>query len=222
MSVAGEKRIYSRSEYISDMVVHLAGLVAVATAVPVVIFIAAGLPSGGSNVTAAAVYGLGLVAMIGCSALYNIFPQEEWEWLLKRLDHSAIYLKIAGTYTAFVLLAGQGYGLAVGLWVAAATGITLKVVCPHRWRYVSLTLYLGMGWAAAVLGWAIFAALPGPVVTLVATGGILYTVGVLFFLWDRLPHHTTIWHLFVLAASFTIYAGFVVAVLTTGTGLSGI
>lgn len=203
---------YSRAEYVSDLVVHLTGLLAVAAAVPVLVYLAAPLEEQAGHVTAAMVYGLCFAAMIACSALYNIFPHPDWVWLFKRLDHSAIYLKIAGTYTAFVLIAGQGFVLAAALWAAAATGISLKLIAPHRWRGVSIALYLAMGWSAVVVGWSIFAALPGPVILLVATGGVLYTIGVVFHLCDRLPYHNTIWHVFVLAASFTIYAGVAVAV----------
>lgn len=207
------KRVdYSRAEYLSDLIVHLAGIVAVAGAVPVLIVLATLMGGTSAQIAAASVYGMGLAAMILCSALYNIFPHPEWEWLLKRLDHSAIYLKIAGTYTAFVLIAGTGFALAAGLWAAALAGISLKLACPFRWRWISIALYLGMGWAAVVVGWELFAALPGPVVMLVAIGGLLYTLGVPFHLWERLQFHNTIWHLFVLAASFTIYAGLVVAV----------
>ena len=205
---------YSRAEYLSDLAVHVAGLLAAIAAVPALIVLAAALDRGDWGITGTSIYGVSLIAMIGCSALYNIFPHPEWEWLFKRLDHAAIYFKIAGTYTAFVLITGQGFMLAAGLWAAALAGISLKLACPFRWRWVGLALYLGMGWAAAVLGWGIFAALPAPVVILVAAGGLLYTVGVFFHLSERLPFHNTIWHVFVLAASFTIYAGVVVAVLS--------
>ena len=103
---------YSRSEYVSDLVVHLTGLVAVAAAVPALVFLASPFEGQPGHLTAAMVYGLCFAAMIACSALYNIFPDAKWEWLFKRLDHSAIYLKIAGTYTAFVLIAGSGFALA--------------------------------------------------------------------------------------------------------------
>ncbi len=206
------RQVYSRAEYFSDLAVHLTGLLAVAGAVPVLIMLATPLEESG-HMAAAVVYGVCFSAMISCSALYNIFPHPDWEWLLQRLDHSAIYLKIAGTYTAFVLIAGHGFALAAGLWAAAATGISLKLIAPKRWRWLSIALYLGMGWSAVVVGWGIFAALPGPVILLVAAGGLLYTIGVVFHLWDRLPFHNTIWHVFVLAASFTIYAGLVVAVV---------
>lgn len=214
MSHASVKRVeYTRAEYLSDLAVHVTGLLAAIAAVPVLIVVTAMVHAGDWSVTGTAIYGASLIAMIGCSALYNIFPHPEWEWLLKRLDHSAIFFKIAGTYTAFVLIAGQGFALAGALWAAAVAGISLKIACPFRWPWVSLGLYLGMGWLGVVAGWGLFAALPGPVVALVASGGLLYTVGVIFYLWDRLPYHNTIWHLFVLVASFTIYAGLVVAVV---------
>ena len=203
---------YSRAEYVSDLFVHLAGVLAVAAAVPARVLLASPLDGSSGHAAAALVYGVCFAAMIACSALYNVFPHPDWVWLFKRLDHSAIYLKIAGTYTAFVLIAGQGFALALGLWAAAATGISLKLIAPHRWRGVSIALYLAMGWSAVVLGWSIFAVLPGPVILLVGLGGVLYTVGVVFHLWNRLPFHNTIWHVFVLAASFTIYAGVVAAV----------
>ena len=222
MSAASKKRDYSRSEYMSDLVVHLAGILAVAAAVPAVILTAATVPTDGLYVAAASVYGLGLAAMIVCSALYNIFPEGEWEWLLKRLDHSAIYFKIAGTYTAFVLVAGEGAWIAISLWATAIAGITLKVVSPFRWKAVSLALYLGMGWLAAFAGWELFASFPPAVVLLVATGGTLYTVGVAFHLWHRLPHHTTVWHVLVLMASFTIYAGFLVAIVAGRAAQAGV
>lgn len=207
------RQIYSRAEYVSDVAVHLTGLVVVAAAVPALFFLASpaeGLPG---HRGAALVYGLCFAAMIICSAVYNAFPKHDWVWLFRRLDHSAIYLKIAGTYTAFVLVAGQGFVLAAGLWAVAATGISLKLIAPHRWRMTSIVLYLAMGWSAVLLGWGLFTALPGPVIALVATGGSLYTVGVLFHLWDRLPFHNTIWHVFVLAASLAIYAGLAVAMV---------
>lgn len=200
------------SEYLSDVAVHLAGIVAVAAAVPVLIVLAALSGHGAWDVTATSVYGACLIAMICSSALYNIFPQAKWEWLLRRLDHSAIYLKIAGTHTAFALIAGQGLALAGAIWAAALAGIVLKLVAPFRWRWVSLCLYLGMGWAAAVLGRDVFAALPATVPVLVAAGGLVYTAGVGVYLCEGLRFRMAIWHSFVLVASLSVYAGLVVAV----------
>ncbi len=208
------KRItYSRAEYFSDLAVHMAGLVAVIGCVPVLIVLATTLGDGPSHVIATVVYGFCFAAMITCSAIYNVFPRPEWEWLFKRLDHVAIYLKIAGTVTGFALIAGQGWILVATLWAAAVVGISLKLAAPFRFRRLSIALYLSMGWAAALLGWGIFAALPGSVLLLILLGGLAYSLGVVFYVWDRLPFHFTIWHSFVLVASLCLYAALVIAII---------
>ncbi len=204
---------YSRAEFLSDMAVHLLGVLLVTAGVPVLIVLAYLFGNGPGSVFGTMLYGFSFAAMIGCSALYNIFPHPEWEWLFKRLDHSAIYLKIAGTVTGFAMIAGQGWILVTALWAAAAMGVSLKLAAPTRYRWVGLALYLGMGWAAGVLGWGIFAALPAPVVSLIVAGGLTYTIGVAFYLWDGLPYHFTIWHIFVLIASLLLYSAVVIAVL---------
>ena len=201
----------SRAEWISDAVVHVTGLVVVTACVPVLIVLTAMFDKGALPVAGAAIYGGTFAAMITFSAIYNLLYGSRIDWLLKRLDHSAIYLKIAGTFTAFALFAGQGAHLLAVLWTAAATGVALKLWCPHRFRIFSIALYLGMGWIGALAGWGIFAALPGATVLLIAVAGVTYTAGVVFYLWEKLPYHTAIWHVFVLAASLMIYSGMVVA-----------
>ena len=205
---------YSRAEYVSDAIVHVFGLVTVAAAVPVLIVLAALASGRGDAIVATSIYGASFSAMILCSALYNLIPHPDWEWLLKRLDHSAIYLKIAGTFTALALLVGHHLWLIAVLWSVATAGVTLKLCAPHGFRRIGLALYLGMGWVGAVLGWSVFVALPVPAAALVAAGGGLYTTGVIFYLWERLPHHMAIWHIFVLAGSLAVYAGVTVAVLS--------
>ncbi|MDH3265177.1 MAG: hemolysin III family protein, partial [Paracoccaceae bacterium] len=124
----------------------------------------------------------------------------------RRLDHSAIYLKIAGTYTPLTLISGHGLGLTVALWGAALAGVALKVIAPWRFRWAALALYLAMGWAGAVAGGPLVQTLPPEVTQLMLVGGLLYTAGVAFYLWERLPFHNTIWHAFVLVASLVFYA----------------
>ena len=208
---------YTRAEKISDAVVHVMGLLLVLMAVPVLIVLTALYRGDAASVTGVSVYGGALIAMILCSALYNIGETsglgQAKEWLLRRLDHSAIYLKIAGTYTPFTLLSGHGVALTAGIWGAALTGIVLKVISPERFKWAALALYLGMGWAGLIAGGSMFAALPLPVLVLMIVGGSLYTTGVAFYLWRRLPFHYTIWHVFVLAASLVFYAAVLVFVL---------
>jgi len=207
---------YSRAEQFSDAVVHLAGISLVLMAVPVLIVLTALYRGDAASVTGVSIYGGALFAMILFSALYNIGESSGFgtakEWLLRRLDHSAIYLKIASTYTPFTLLSGHGASLTIGVWAAALAGITLKAISPERFKWAALALYLGMGWAGVIAGGAMFAALPVPVLVLMIVGGTLYTLGVVFYLWRALPFHYTIWHLFVLAASFVFYAAVLVFV----------
>lgn len=204
---------YSRAERLSDAVVHVAGLAAVVGAVPVLIVLTTLLRGDAPSVVGASVYGATLVLMILCSALYNMIARPDWSWLLRRLDHSAIYLKIAGTYTPFALISGQGWLLTAVLWGAAAVGVVLKAISPARFRVAALLLYLAMGWAGFVAGGDLIAALPTAVVVLMVIGGVLYSVGVVFYLWERLPFHYTIWHVFVLTASMIFYAAVVVQVV---------
>jgi len=204
---------YTRSEYLSDLAVHVIGMFVVLTCVPVLVVLAVISEQGAASVVGMVLYGLSFAAMILCSAVYNIFPHPDWEWLFKRLDHSAIYFKIAGTFTGFAMLAGQGFLIVGALWAAAAAGISLKMVCPFRFRRMGLALYLGMGWCAGLVAFGIFAELPPMTGSLIASGGLLYTVGTGFYLAKQMPFHLTIWHGFVLVASVAMYAAAVVAIL---------
>lgn len=204
---------YSRAEDISDAAVHIAGLVLIALAVPTLILLTLLSRDDTPARIAVGIYGAALAAMIGFSALYNLSHGGALSWLYQRLDHSAIYVKIAGTFTPFALLSGQGAVLTASLWGTAVLGVGLKLVSPARWRWLALVLYLGMGWGGVLAGGAILAELPGPVITLMAAGGGLYTIGVAFYLWEGLPFHYTIWHLIVLAASLLFYAAVVTMVL---------
>lgn len=214
MSMPRPLRIYTRAEYVSDAVVHLAALAAAAAAVPVLIVLAVMLRGDAAAVTGVAVYGTTLILMILCSALYNMIERPDWSGLLRRLDHAAIYLKIAGTYTPFVAVSGHGVGLLAGLWGAALAGIALRAFSPTRFRALAIALGLGMGWAGLAAGGALLAALPTSVVVLMLVGGALYTAGVIFHLWEALRFHNTIWHVFVMAATFVFYAAVTVLVVS--------
>lgn len=197
---------YSRAEHVSDVVVHLVALAAALAAVPFLIALAVVWHGTGPAVTAVAVYGTTVIAMIGFSALYNGFPRAGLSWLYQRLDHAAIYFKIAGTYTPFTLLSGQGGWLLTGLWGAALAGSGLRAFGSGRWKWIAFALYLVMGWAGIVVGWPLFAALSAPVLGLMLAGGLLYTFGTVFLLWERLPFHNTIWHGFVMTATAVFFA----------------
>ena len=205
---------YSRAERRSDAVVHLAGLALLPVLLPLLIWLTLDSRGEPEALWGVAIYAGALAAMLGASALWHMRRGSGLDWLWRRLDHAAIYVKIAGTYTPFTLITGQGLALMAGLWGAAVLGVALKLVSPERFRWLALALYLGMGWAGVVAGQALMAALPMGTLALMLAGGITYTVGVAFYLWRGLPYHITIWHGFVLVASLLFYAAVVALVLT--------
>lgn len=207
----GERPAYTRAEWLSDAVVHVLGVGLALVAVPVLVTLAVLWRGEPDVVLAALVYGATMLAMLGCSAIYNITHGCAWTGIFRRLDHTAIFLKIAGTYTPFAVLSGAHAGpLIAGLWGAAAVGAGLKIFAPHRFKLLSVALCLGMGWAGVVVGQEIISGLSPGVFALMLTGGLLYTAGVVFFLWASLPFHNTIWHVFVLAATAVFYVAVVV------------
>lgn len=209
---------YTHAEVLSDTVIHVAGLVLALIAVPVLLTLTFQMRGDAPALVGVAVYGAAFVAMILCSALYNIFGAVRWSGVLRRLDHAAIYVKIAGTYTPFLILSGEPGGvLLTVVWVAAGTGVALKIASPERFRWVALLLYLGMGWIGLAFGDAMLGRLAPGVLIMILIGGTIYTAGVAFYLFDRLPFHYAIWHGFVLAASLVFYAAVTVQMLATAT-----
>jgi len=199
--------VYSRAEVLSDAAVHAVGLVSALIAVPVLVTLAAVWFGDPTTIAAAAVYGLSLIAMFACSAIYNLVSLPSWKDFLRRVDQSAIYVKIAGSYTPFAVLTGThaGFFLA-GVWGTAMLGASLIILYPSRLKWASILLYLGLGWLGGLIGAPMLAALSPAGFALIVAAGSLYTAGLLFFLWESLPFHNTIWHVFVLAASFVLYA----------------
>ena len=204
---------YSRAEYLSDVVVHVTGFLAVCACVPILITLAVYDGHGAAPITAASLYGTVFALMIAFSGLYNIFPHPKWEWLLKRLDHAAIYLKIAGTITALALIHGGGAVLITGVWMVAIPGILLKLASPYRFKTLGLLLYVGLGLFGGLAADQMFQTLPHASLTFLTAGGSLYLVGVVFYLWASLPYNMAIWHLIVLFASLLTYSSVLVAVM---------
>lgn len=204
---------YSRAETFSDLVVHAVGLTAALLAVPVLITLTWSRDSGAMALLGVSIYGTTLVVMILCSALYNMAHADRWTPMLRRLDHSAIYLKIAGTYTAFALVSSQPAGwFLVWIWGCALIGVALRSLAPDSWRGAAIGLYLVMGWSGAVAGGALFGDMSSRAFALILEGGILYTAGFAFYLTPRLRFHRTIWHLFVMTASAVFFAAVAVHV----------
>ena len=198
---------FARAEHVTDTAVHAVGVMAALAAVPVLIYMSV-THRGGSGVTAAvAVYGVSLLAMLVSSAIYNVTGPHRFSHIFKRMDHTAIFLKIAGTFTPLVVMTGGAGALYLSaIWAVALGGSSLKILAPDSLRWLGLTLYLGLGWLGVIFGQDIFAAMTPGAVQAVTLGGLIYTAGVAFFLWERLPFHTAIWHLFVLVATGFLYA----------------
>lgn len=217
-----EPAVYSRAERISDAAVHAVGLVAAVVAVAALLVIAVQWFGETRILLAAGIYGLTLIGMFVCSAMYNVAQLPAWRDTFRRVDQSAIYMKIAGSYTPFAVLTGthMGYFLA-GVWSAAAAGAALILFGTERMRRPALALYLGIGWAGLFAGQPLVAGLSETGFALVLAAGVVYTAGVVFYLWERLPFHNTIWHVFVLAASFVLYAALVVELWERAPAVAG-
>jgi hemolysin III len=199
--------VYSRAERLADAVLHILGILFSLIAVPVMVTLAAVWYGDMGTVAAALVYGASMIAMFTLSACYHMVRHGRAKQFLRRLDHAAIYVKIAGTYTPFaVLLAGQDtVPILAGIWGAALLGAVLKITVPDRFETLSLAIYLVMGWGAVVIGGPIIEHITHATFMMMLTGGGLYTLGIVFLYWDRLRFHNAIWHGFVLAASFVFY-----------------
>jgi hemolysin III len=201
----------AKRELIADGVVHGLGIaLGLAGAVSVVALAATN--GGAGNLAPTLIYAAGLLAMLGCSAAYNVFhasPRRDW---LRRFDHAAIFVMIAGSYTPFTTLGLNGAWSAVltaVIWSVAAAGVVLKLWQPRCIETISVGLYLALGWIGLVAAGPFLSALDPLTLGLLAVGGVLYSVGVVFHLWRRLPYHNAIWHGFVLVAACVHYAAVV-------------
>ena len=199
-------RDYDRAEIALDAVVHGVGLVLGIVGTAVLIAFTLRSPAIG-DLPVAIVYATGLLAMLGFSAAYNLWPVSRIKWVLRRFDHSAIYLLIAATYTPFIAQMKNGLlatGLLVAVWSVAAAGILLKLTLPGRFDRLSIVLYLALGWSGVAM-YEVIVALPAPTLWLLGAGGLLYTFGVIFHFWEGLRFQNAIWHAFVVFAAACHY-----------------
>jgi hemolysin III len=181
----------------ADAVVHAMGL---AFAIAALVLFMGMPPVSSAETTAVMIYLGALVSSLAMSALYNLWPVSRGKWILRRFDHSAIYLLIAGTYTPFMTRLGTWWLLGM-VWSVAALGIVLKLFLAGRFDGLSIVLYLALGWSGVVLCNALFASFSSMSLWLIGIGGLVYSAGVIFHLWERLPFQNAIWHTFVLTAA---------------------
>ena len=199
---------YDRVELIADGIVHAIG-VSLGVVGAIVIVIVAANSAHTADIPSIVIYTIGLLSMLGFSAAYNTWPISHAKWVLRRFDHSAIYVMIAGTYTAFI---GQmrgdfvSIGLLSGVWLTAVVGVTLKLLLPGRFDRLAVILYLILGWSGAVVYEPVAVALPSLSIWLLAAGGALYSAGIVFHGWQSLRFQNAIWHGFVLVAACCHYS----------------
>lgn len=151
-----------------------------------------------------AIFGSTLIILYSASTLYHSISNPSLKIGLKKFDHSAIFLLIAGTYTPFLLIhlrSALGWSLLVVIWTLAAVGIGIKLFYIQRTEKISLGLYLFMGWLCMVAIHELTRILPSTSVLFLVVGGIFYTAGVVFYAWEKLPYNHAVWHLFVLGGS---------------------
>jgi hemolysin III len=205
---------YTVRERVVDGCIHVIGVTASLVALTALLII--GVKAETTLwIVALLVYGLALVATFSCSAGYHLIDRPRLKEVFRRLDHAAIFLMIAGTYTPFILIKMNdpwGLTLLAVVWAIAAIGIAIKLFVPHFLEGLTVALYLVQGWAVLAAWQPLMSALPGLVLTLLMVGGALYTIGVVFHLWDRLPYQNAIWHGFVLTAASVHFAAVIAIV----------
>ncbi len=198
---------YSPGEELANSLTHGAGIVFSVIGLAVLI-VAASLVGGTREIASCAVYGASLILLYTTSTLYHSVSLPAPKRILRTLDHVAIFLLIAGTYTPFVLIAlrgAWGWTLFGVTWGLAGLGVIFELTALHRFRGAMVALYIGMGWVGVIALKPMVAALPAAGLWLLFGGGVSYTAGVLFYVWRSLRFHHAIWHLFVLGGSVLQY-----------------
>jgi hemolysin III len=206
---------YDRAELIADGIVHIVGVCFGLVAATVLIVLTA-VYATPLDIVAVSVYVAGLLAMLGLSATYNLWPVSRAKWVLRRFDHSAIYVLIAATYTPFIMEVKDSYfaiALLIGVWCVAIVGVWLKLALPGRFDRVAVGLYLAMGWSGMMLYPTVVKALPTMALGFIVAGGVSYSLGVIFHAWQRLRFQNVIWHCFVLLGAACHYTAILDLVL---------
>ena len=195
--------VQTRGEEIANALSHGVGFIAALAAIPILV-VSAVHRGGAGAVVGGAVFGTAMALLYLTSTLYHALPQGRKKTFLRRLDHSAIYVLIAGTYTPFTLgaLGGAwGWSLFGTVWGIALVGILLKMLAGPRYPKISSAMYLAMGWMVVIAARPLLQSVPGWGIALLVFGGLSYTLGVVFYLSPKLRYAHFIWHLFVLTGT---------------------
>ncbi|MGX9365568.1 PAQR family membrane homeostasis protein TrhA [Desulfoplanes sp. PS50] len=194
---------YSLSEEIASSVIHGLGVLFSIAGLGILTAFATAFGDEW-HIVSVSIFGGSMIIMYTASTLYHSISSPKAKTVMRVLDHSSIFLLIAGTYTPFTLVSLHGpwgwtlFGI---IWGLALAGIVLELSPFRRWRIFQVSLYLGMGWAIIVAIKPLLASVPSGGIRLVVAGGLCYTFGVIFYVWRRLKFNHAIWHLFVLSGT---------------------
>lgn len=202
---------YSRAEELANSLSHGLGAILSIVALTLMVVMSVALDDGW-RLASSIVFGTSLIVLFLASTLYHSVPGDKAKVVLRLVDHCAIYLLIAGTYTPFLLInlrGAWGWSMFAVIWSLALFGVFFKLFFRHRFPRISLFTYILMGWLVVVAMFEMIAKVPTGGLWLLLSGGLVYTAGVFFYKCDKIPFNHAIWHLFVLGGStchfFAVY-----------------
>ena len=213
---------YSMAEEIANAVTHGIGALLSVAALTLMVMVALNSEDP-TRLISAYVYGISLVVLFCVSTMYHSIPGSRTKNILQLIDHMAIYLLIAGTYTPVLLISMKGawgYSLLGIIWCMALFGIVFKIIYRMKHPRISLFTYIAMSWCILVASSELFAKVPPGALWLLLIGGIIYTLGTIFYTMDNIPYNHAVWHIFVLGGSafhfFAVYLYIITPAPVTG------
>ncbi len=204
-----DPEIQSCGEEIANSITHGIGAALSIAALAILVVSASG-DDETLKVVSLSIYGTTLILLYLSSTLYHGFPDGKLKKIFKVMDHSSIYLLIAGSYTPIVLVSMQGaWGWTVFgiVWVMAVAGITAKIFLTGKYSRISILFYIIMGWLIVFAIKPVLQTVPLKLIIWLLLGGLSYTFGIIFYAWEKMPYNHTVWHLFVLGGSITHFFG---------------
>lgn len=202
---------HSRAEKIADGIVHSIGIVLTIAAGASLLALSA-LYTGTGEYVAAVFYVVSLLSVLSVSLAYNLWPISPVKWLLRRFDHAGIFLLIAASYTPFLAQIDDvvtAQWMIVFVWSAAAMGMALKIFLPGRLDRLAVAFYLAIGWSGVMVVRPLMHTLPPTTLWLIVASGIVYSLGVIFFVWQRLRFQSALWHGFVVTGAGLHFAAMI-------------
>jgi len=201
--------VYSKAEEFANSTSHGIGVIFGAVGLVMMLLIAG---NETTRIVSAVIYGVSIILLFLASTIYHSVKKESAKALMQTLDHCAIYLLIAGTYTPYMLISLEnngGWAYLTAIWSIALLGVLFKIFLGQRFPKTSLASYLAMGWFVLIAGQEMLENVSPGGLILLASGGACYTVGAIFYAWEKLVFNHAIWHLFVLGGAvfhfFSIY-----------------